>query len=270
MNNARILVLIPCYQCAPQIGRVLRQFRDVPDGVFEEILVLDNGSRDGTADAALAAADQITCCPVTIARNRENYNLGGSHKAAFSYASAKGFTHVVVLHGDDQGSIQDLLPHLAQGQHLQFDACLGARFMPGSVLTGYSAFRRFGNHVFNLLFSAVSGRRIFDLGSGLNIFSSSIFQDASVRLHADDLRFNVYLLLDCVDKNRKLMFFPIGWREEDQVSNVRMFSQARKTLAIAVEYVFDRRAFRQRDHRQVAHGDYVFDALQLAPGEARA
>ena len=257
----RILVFIPAYNCAAQIGRVLAQFDTVPAGRFAEILVLDNGSKDGTQEAALAAAQSVKACPVTVARNRANYNLGGSHKSAFAYAVTQGCTHVVVLHGDDQGHISDLMPILERGEHRKYDACLGARFERGSRLQGYSRFRIFGNHVFNALFSIASLRRIVDLGSGLNIFAKSIFADPSLERYADDLRFNVYLLLGMIDRGRSFEFFPISWREDDQVSNVKIVSQSLKTLQILQEYSLKRAMFRAGEHRAVAHASYEFDIV---------
>jgi glycosyltransferase involved in cell wall biosynthesis len=256
-----ILVFIPAYNCAAQIGRVLAQFDTVPAGRFAEILVLDNGSKDGTQEAALAAARSVRACPVTVARNRANYNLGGSHKSAFAYAVAQGYTHVAVLHGDDQGHISDLMPILQRGEHRRYDACLGARFKRGSRLQGYSRFRIFGNHVFNALFSVASLRRIVDLGSGLNIFARSIFADPSLGRYADDLRFNVYLLLGMIDRGRSFEFFPISWREDDQVSNVKIVSQSLKTLQILQEYSLKRAMFRTGEHRAVAHASYEFDVV---------
>lgn len=258
----KILVFIPCYNCAPQIGRVLRQFEGVPEGVFSEILVVDNQSRDGTLVAAKDVLPMLTCAPVTLVRNDENYNLGGSHKAAFAYALAHDFTHVLVLHGDDQGDLRDILPQIKAGRHLECDALLGARFMQGSKLTGYSRFRIFGNLVFNGLFSLVSGRMIYDLGSGLNIFARNLFADPAIIRHADDLRFNIYLLLHAIDSGKRLVFFPISWREDDQISNVRLFRQARMTLAIAALYFFRRARFRHNDHRAVPRERYTFSVVE--------
>lgn len=168
--NDKILVFIPCYNCAAQIGRVLAQFKGPIAARFFEVLVLDNGSKDGALEAAIAAAGQCEAARVTIGRNRENYNLGGSHKSAFAYASKNGFSHVVVLHGDDQGDIADLAPILAANWHNQYDACLGARFAKRSKLQNYSRFRIFGNRVFNFLFSLATWREVLDLGSGLTYF----------------------------------------------------------------------------------------------------
>jgi len=259
--NDKILVFIPAYNCAPQIVRVLRKMNNVPRGTLAEVLVLDNQSRDGTSEAAAAVLPEITTVAIKIARNRANYGLGGSHKAAFAYAAANGFTHVVVLHGDDQGDIQDLLPLLQAGTHRTLDACLGSRFMRGSVTPGYSTFRTLGNHVFNLLFSAAARKRVTDLGSGLNLFGKNVFEDPGILKFSDDLRFNCYLLLGLADKKRRFTFFPISWREEDQVSNVKIVSQSFKTLAIVREYVLHRKFFRSGEHRTVKHDSYVFDVV---------
>ena len=257
----RILVFVPCYNCAPQIGRVLRQFRGPAAALVAEVLVLDNCSRDDTVEAARAAAADCEVATVTIACNRANYNLGGSHKAAFAYAQAHGFTHVLILHGDDQGDIADILPVLQQGAHRTHDACLGARFVHGARLQGYSAFRVLGNRVFNMLFTLGARRRVLDLGSGLNIVAASVFTDAAVLRYADDLRFNIFLLLGLFDSHRSLMFFPISWREDDQISNVRMASQAMRTLAILRDYTLRRRHFRDTDFRAVQHEAYALDVV---------
>lgn len=271
VSRDKILIFIPAYNCAPQIGRVLRKLNNVPAGTFAEALVLDNRSTDGTGDAASAVLPEVTSLPVTIARNRANYGLGGSHKTAFAYAAANGFTHVVVLHGDDQGNILDLLPVLAAGRHRILDACLGSRFMSGSKTPGYSLFRLVGNRAFNLLFSAAAQRWVTDLGSGLNLFGQAIFTDPDVFRYSDDLRFNCYLLLGLTDRKRRFAFFPITWSEEDQISNVKIFSQAIKTLEIVREFVLRRQFFRTGDHRSVLHESYVFDvvASNHAPEIAR-
>jgi dolichol-phosphate mannosyltransferase len=269
----RILLFIPAYNCAPQIPRVLAQLKSVPPGVITEALVVDNHSKDNTREAAVAAAQELTHIRVQVVQNSDNYGLGGSHKSAFGYAQANGFDYVIVLHGDDQGRISDMLPILASGEHRKYDAMLGSRFMSGSKLKNYSAFRIFGNHVFNALFSIVSGRRITDLGSGLNLFGRRIFSDPFVLRHSDDLRFNCYLLLGMVASGQTFRYFPITWSEEDQISNVKMFSQSRRTLDILREYFFNRKHFLSADHRDTPRAAYTFrvlgtnDAVQSTSGE---
>lgn len=50
--------------------------------------------------------------PVKLLRKDKNYGLGGSHKVSFNYAIENGFDYVIVLHGDDQGHISNLVPYL--------------------------------------------------------------------------------------------------------------------------------------------------------------
>lgn len=266
----KLLLFIPCYNCAQQIGRTLGQLKSPIAAKITEVLVLDNRSTDDTLDRARVKAADVPGVAITLARNHANYHLGGSHKAAFSYAQANGFTHVIVLHGDDQGDILDIADILEQGAHRQYDACLGARFAPGAKLKGYSTFRLLGNKVFNGLFSIVARRRIHDLGSGLNIFSENAFAMPEVVRASDDLRFNIYLLLFLIGKNQRIHFFPISWREDDQISNVRLFSQAMRTLKIAADYLLRPKDFMQGDHRDRALEAYTFDVIERLPAGGRA
>jgi glycosyltransferase involved in cell wall biosynthesis len=161
-----ILLFVPAYNCEKQIGRVIAQLDERVSRYFAEVIIVNNRSSDGTERAALEEIRRRRRSHVKVLRNRDNYGLGGSHKVAFAYALGAGHDHVAVLHGDDQGRIDDLLPLLEQGEHRAYDCLLGARFHPASRLVGYSRFRTLGNRVFNLPFSVVAGRRLYDLGAG--------------------------------------------------------------------------------------------------------
>jgi glycosyltransferase involved in cell wall biosynthesis len=248
-QSARILVFIPMYNCAPQITRVLQQFgRDIQTRIAK-VIVIDNQSTDGGLQAAEQAARHLTETDVVILRNNQNFGLGGSHKVAFNYAIDNGYDYLVVLHGDDQGSISDLMPRLEEGLHHGLDCLLGARFMPSSRLRGYSAFRTLGNRVFNLLFSVAAGQRLFDLGSGLNLYSVDALATRFWLTFPDDLTFNYYMILASAAKEWRMRFFPLTWREEDQRSNVKLFRQAWKVLAILATFVFARSRFLTTDWR---------------------
>lgn len=258
-----ILVFVPAYNCEKQIPRVLAQFLGI-EGLVSEILVLDNRSQDGTLEAARLAAESL-CVPIKIAKNNENYGLGGSHKAAFNYAIAHHFDYCVVLHGDDQADIRDLVPLLEQGVHRTSDCLLGARFMPRSKLQGYSLFRTFGNHVFNFLFSLVSGRWLWDLGSGLNLYRVDKLATASYLSFANNLTFNYFMILATVAWDWKIKFFPISWREEDQVSNVKLVRQSRETLGILLKFLFRRHHFLSANHSGRQSEDYGFTVIYRNP-----
>lgn len=266
-RQERILVFIPAYNCGRQIRRVFEQFHGV-ERYFAEILVVDNRSTDNTLEAACSAAANARL-PVTIVSNNDNYGLGGSHKVAFSYALDNGFDYCVVLHGDDQGSISDLVPHLDAGVHREVDCLLGARFAPGSKLEGYSAFRTFGNNVFNLLYSACAGRRLYDLGSGLNLYRVSKLAGAKYRGFANNLTFNYFMVLASVNWGWNIRFFPITWREDDQISNVKLFRQSVQILGILVRYAFSRSSFLNGNFSGRSLDDYGFAVIKRSGTYAR-
>ena len=258
-----ILFFVPMYRCAPQIPRVIAQFEALSDlGVRHGVLCVDNRSPDDTLNAAQAALEASSVVAKWLVRNNDNYGLGGSHKVAFDFARQHGFDYVVVLHGDDQGSIADLLPLIRRGEHREVDALLGARFMAGARLDGYSTFRTFGNHVINLVFSLIAGRRLYDLGSGLNLFRRAAFDTGFHRRFGDDLTFNYYLIFGMADRGLRLRFFPIHWREDDQISNVKLFSQARRTLGLAWRRMTAPKAFATEEHRLMPRADYPFTIIR--------
>ncbi|WP_269584223.1 glycosyltransferase family 2 protein [Roseibium sp. Sym1] len=255
--DGRVLVFIPAYNCEAQISRVLRQLEtDEVRAVIDGVLCVDNRSTDGTRDAAKAGLNQLDYAETALLHNDDNYGLGGSHKVAIDFARDNGYDYLVVLHGDDQGSITDLVPHLREGRHKTLDFLMGARFMSGSRLEGYSLLRTAANHVFNLIFSAISGQRLHDLGSGLNLFRTAAFEDGFHLKYADDLTFNYYLILGIVRKRFRLDFFPLTWREDDQVSNAKLGRMGFQLLRIIGFRLFLPGQFFAADHRRTPRQSY--------------
>ncbi len=253
----RILVFIPTYRCEAQITRVIEQFDERVQTWVDTVMVVDNRSPDRTLEAAIERGKTVLkACNFIAWRNDDNYGLGGSHKAAFRYAVEQGFDYLVVLHGDDQADIRDLIPQLEAGAHQDVDCLLGARFMRGSQLKGYSWFRTFGNHVYNALFSLVALRAIHDLGSGLNLYRLAAYRDFYYKPFPDDLTFNYVMLLASYHRRQTVRFFPISWREEDQISNVKLFRQAFKVLGLLAGYGLRRGAFLATDLRARAFEAY--------------
>lgn len=252
----KILLFMPGYNCENQIVRVLDQLDSSVAKWFHEIILIDNRSTDNTVLKVLEHP-LYTQLPIKVLRNDENYGLGGSHKAAFRYAKENGFDYVVVLHGDDQADVRDIEPMLVQGEHLNHDCILGARFMKTSRLQGYSRFRTFGNKVYNLIFSVLLGRRIYDLGSGLNIYSTTMLMDDFYIKFPDNLMFNYNMIMAAKYYKHDMIFFPISWREFDQVSNVKMMNQAVKVLRMLFGFFFNPKAITTNEYRNTPIEHYT-------------
>lgn len=261
----KFLLFIPMYNCEKQISRVLGQLAKEAGGWFDEAIVVNNRSTDGGERVVAERLKRGDLpCKTTLLRNRANYGLGGSHKVAFDYAIQNGFDYVAVLHGDDQGHLEDLLPVLESGKFANYDCCLGARFMRGARLEGYSRFRTFGNRVYNLLFSAVTGRRIFDLGSGLNLYAVEPLKSRYYEKFCDNLQFNYCMVLALAYLGQKALFFPIRWSESDQVSNVKLTRQAMQVLKLLGGYARSKRRFMESELRETPRETYAADAIAVA------
>ncbi|MCR5650134.1 MAG: glycosyltransferase family 2 protein [Lachnospiraceae bacterium] len=243
-KKERILLFIPAYNCEKQIVRVLDRIDASVMRYISEIIVVNNRSTDGTEKAVIDYRAAHWSMPLKVLRNDENYGLGGSHKVAFDYAIKNGFDYVIVLHGDDQGDIKDFLPVLKRGYYRNYDCVLGARFMMQSRLEGYSLFRTFGNIVYDFLFAFAIGQRVFDLGSGLNMYSVSMLKDRYYEKFPDNLTFNYCMVMALKYYNQTVRFFPISWKESDQVSNVRMASQAVSVLKMLWSFIRDNESIR--------------------------
>ena len=268
VKKDKILLFIPVYNCEKQVVRVLKQLKPMHEEYIAEVVVVNNRSTDNTEKAVedFLKSSKINI-PVNLLRNDGNYNLGGSHKVAFKYAVKNKFDYIVVLHGDDQGRINDIIPVIERGDHKNNDAMLGSRFMKDSVLGGYSKFRTFGNRVYNTIFTIFLGKRIKDLGSGLNMYSTKILEDEFFFKFRDNLTFNCYMLEAHKEYKHKIKFFPISWREEDQVSNVKMFSQAMTTLNMLFSYFFGRRKFITSELRDTKIEDYTSQIIYSHKGD---
>lgn len=262
----KILLFIPMYNCEKQIVRVLEQLKGEVAPFIAETVIVNNRSTDNGENAVIEKLKWLELpFAANVLRNNENYGLGGSHKVAFAYAIKNCFDYIIVLHGDDQGDIANILPYLKSGEYRDFDCFLGARFMKGSKLQGYSKFRTVGNCVYDALFSLGTGKAIYDLGSGLNMYRVESLKSHFWEKYKDDLMFNYCMVLGGAYYKLKTQFFPIVWREDDQVSNVKMVNQAITVLQMLFSYVKNKKRFVEAEHRDKIILEYsaqtVFQSL---------
>ena len=258
----KILLFIPMYNCEKQVVRVLGQLTNEVCTYLSEVIVVDNRSTDNGEEAVIKYIGENNLpVKVSLLRNDDNYGLGGSHKVAFQYALAHDFDYVIVLHGDDQGNVADLIPYLANESYKKYDCFLGARFMKGAKLQGYSWFRTFGNIVYNILFSIVCGYKIYDLGSGLNMYKTAILNNHFYHKYKDNLIFNYCMIMGSSYHNHKTGFFPIVWKEDDQVSNVKMVSQAITVLKLLWSFMRNKQSFIGAEHRDKIISKYTAQIL---------
>lgn len=264
---SKILLFIPVYNCEKQIPRVLSQLSDEVCSYLSEVIIIDNRSTDHSETTTRQYLQKNPpVVKTSLLRNDDNYGLGGSHKVAFDYAVTNHFDYIIVLHGDDQGNICDLLPYIRKEEYRQYDCFLGARFMKTSRLQGYSRFRTAGNYIYNILYSLVCGYKIYDLGSGLNMYNVSILENRFYMRFTDNLIFNCCMLMGGTFYRHRTKFFPISWREDDQISNVKMMNQAVATIRLLGDFMINRKEFVLAEHRDKMIKKYTAKIIYTTGG----
>ncbi len=258
----KTLLFIPMYNCSKQIVRVLAQLDEEALKYIDEVLVVNNRSTDDGEERVLEFKKNNPQVPVKLMRNRENYGGGGSHKVAFNYAVDNGFDYCIVLHGDDQGNIHDIIPFLESGEAYGYDSFLGARFLKDSKLVNYSKFRIFGNHVFNVFMTVMLRRKVKDLGSGLNMYSTKYLQSRFYMYFINSLTFYVYMLIYGVHSKSNFKFFPLTWREDDQISNAKFFKQAGEIFKITFKYRFSPKKTFDGTPNEYSEKEYLSDEVK--------
>jgi glycosyltransferase involved in cell wall biosynthesis len=158
------LAIVPAYNEAASIGRVVGELRN--RAAEFDVLVIDDGSTDDTAECASAAGAQVL-------RHPFNLGIGGAVQTGYQYALERDYDTAVQVDGDgqhDPACVHELLRHLRS--HPELDMVTGSRFLAVDG-DGYrsSAPRRIGIRLFSAILSKVVGQRVTDPTSGLRMTS---------------------------------------------------------------------------------------------------
>lgn len=212
----RMLLAITAYNCEGRIVRALNQLDDTVAKYFDEVLVVNAASTDNTKEEVREYRKKHPALPLKLQSSKKHSGLGSAVKHAFRYAVENNYSYVLLFRGDNQVDIHDFLPVLEDGSYYRYDAVLGARFLKGAVLSGYSRRRIRQNKLLNLLFSAVCGRRICDIGSGYHLYSVGSLSGMYFRRFPDNNLFYAVMLLAAKKYRQTIQFIPVH-SEEDSV-----------------------------------------------------
>jgi glycosyltransferase involved in cell wall biosynthesis len=156
----RTLIVIPAFNESGRVGRVVRDVRDVvPDA---DVLVVDDGSRDGTAGEAISAGAFLMRLPV-------NMGYGAALQAGYKYAVRHGYDLVAQLDGDGQHRASDLPRLIARLDQPDADVAVGSRFLDRRGHYRPSTARKAGIALFARIASAVMRQPVSDPTSGLQV-----------------------------------------------------------------------------------------------------
>jgi glycosyltransferase involved in cell wall biosynthesis len=153
----RILVIVRALNEEAAVGRVVQEARAALPRAA--VLVVDDGSSDGTARVAGAAGARVLSLPA-------NVGMCGAVQAGFRVAVAEDFDAAVQIDGDGQHRAGDARLLLAPIEEGGASVVVGSRFLAPSDGHRSTAVRRAGTRLLSRGMSGVIGRRITDATSG--------------------------------------------------------------------------------------------------------
>ena len=149
-----ISVIIPVFNEAENLGPLLDRLRSVPLPAAE-VIVVDDGSTDGSAETAIKSGARVV---------RHPYNIGNGAAVKSGIRAARGKL-LVLMDGDGQHRPEDIPKLLAEADRYQM--VVGAR-AKGSRLRFH---RYVANHVYNAFASYITKFAVEDLTSGFRVLS---------------------------------------------------------------------------------------------------
>jgi len=163
---ATTVLVIPAYREAGRVGDVVREVQKLDLGF--DVLVIDDGSPDGTADEARAAGAMVV-------RHPFNLGYGSALHTGYCYARRHGYARLLQMDADGQHEAA-MLPCLVKALDGGADIALGSRYL-GNEAPATSFVRRIGTKLFAWIASRWTGVRITDPTSGFQGLSSRAIEN---------------------------------------------------------------------------------------------
>jgi glycosyltransferase involved in cell wall biosynthesis len=189
-SRTSILVLIPAWNEVQAIGPIVEAVKDkLP------VLVVDDGSTDGTVDCARKAGAEVVS-------HSKNQGKGAALKTGFSWALEKGYTAVVTMDADGQHDPEDLDKILDANRHCQADLIIGEREFSKMPWPN-----RFTTPLGSKILSWALGIRVTDNQSGFRLLTRAFLERMNLRSNGYEME--VEMIWEIVRLKMSIIWVPI-------------------------------------------------------------
>lgn len=186
-KNPKIVGVILAYNVARMLPRAIER---IPRGVLDDLIVMDDGSRDGTFEVAKKLG-------LKVFRHQPNRGYGGNLKAGIEKALALGADYIVEIHGDgaqfNPHSIHYALP-IMQSNKAQL--ILGSRFkIKGQALkNGMPLIRFIANRFLSFFDRIVLGLKLTEFHTGFRIYGRKLLESVPYEENKNDYLFSFQII----------------------------------------------------------------------------
>jgi glycosyltransferase involved in cell wall biosynthesis len=208
----RIVIVMPAYNASRTLADTVHA---IPTGYYDEIVVVDDHSRDDTVERARALN-------LKAIRHPHNVGYGGNQKTCYMEALRDGATIVVMLHPDgqyDPAIIPEMIRPIRDGRA---DMVLGSRMLvPGAAKQGgMPAWKRVANRVLTTLENLAMGRQFTECHTGYRAYSRRFLETVPFLRNSNGFVFDTEVIFQAVHFGLPVVEVPVASRYFDDMSSV--------------------------------------------------
>ncbi len=220
----RVLVVLPTYNEVENIDKVLRRIRAAL--VDATVLVVDDGSPDGTADTAEVLGKELG--NIEILRRSGKSGLGTAYRAGFAWGLERGFEACIEMDADLSHE-PEALPQLVEALSGGSELAVGSRYVPGGIIPNWAWHRRLLSRGGNLYASALLGLGVADSTSGFRAYSATVLRRIDLdRIRADGYGFQIEMTYQAKRAGAHIVEVPIRFID-------RVEGESKMSMIIVVE-----------------------------------
>ena len=211
-QRGRVVIVMPAYNAAKTLEDT---FRKIPEGYYDEIVVVDDHSRDDTTGEARRLN-------LKAIRHPHNVGYGGNQKTCYMEALRDGADIVVMLHPDGQYDptiIPDMVRPIAEGRaHM----VLGSRMLTpgGAKAGGMPGWKRVANWFLTSVENLVMGRRFSECHTGYRAYSRHFLETVPFLRNANGFVFDTEVIFQAVQFQLPVVEVPVSTRYFEDASSV--------------------------------------------------
>jgi glycosyltransferase involved in cell wall biosynthesis len=185
LHQQKIVVVMPAYNASKTLEMT---YREIPHDIVDEVILVDDASRDGTA----AKAGELGIHTIIHAENR---GYGGNQKTCYREALSKGADVVVMLHPDYQYSPRLITAMASMIISEHYDVVLGSRILGGEAMKGgMPLYKYIANRFLTLVENLALGAKLSEYHTGFRAFSRSVLETLPLEANSDDFVFDNEML----------------------------------------------------------------------------
>jgi len=201
------------------------------------VLVVDDGSGDGTADVARRAGADLGL-DLEVLVHPQNRGYGGAQKTGFQRSLALGCRVHALIHADGQYAPEELPRVLAPLLAGESDVCVGSRILSGqAVRQGMPLARYLGNRSITWLENRVFGLSFAEYHSGYMAYATSALSRIPFEALTDRFHFDGEMLLAAGKLGLRVAEVPVSTHFGDESSSLAPLPYLREIAGVLLRYL---------------------------------